>query len=129
MDHKLRRKLVDLARIKGAKISFQALSDEFHLGLDMKTKKDRLMMSRLLAEISTYEHNEGRPLLGAITETKGKKGRHTDEFYKLCEELGMGAWEELKENPQFLIDQRNACYDYWREDENYKEHRYIYDYI
>ena len=53
MDHKMRRKLVELARIKGAKISYQALSDEFHLHLNMKTKKDRLVIARILEEIST----------------------------------------------------------------------------
>lgn len=125
MDHKMRRKLVELARIKGAKISYQALSDEFHLHLNMKTKKDRLVIARILEEISTKEYEKGRPLLSALVLPKGKTGKQADEFYKFCETLGLGSWEDLKSNPDFEHSLRQACYEFWRNDQNYKSYKYM----
>jgi hypothetical protein len=127
MDHTIRRKLVDLARINGAKISYQALSDEFQLYLDMKKKKDRAFISRVLAEISQYEKENGRPLLGALVLLKGRSGKQMDDFYKACEELGLGSWEELKADPEFEAGLRKECYKFWRDNENYKAYKYVYD--
>ena len=127
MDHAIRRKLVDLARINGAKISYQALSDEFQLYLDMKKKQDRAFIGRVLSEISSYEYKNDRPLLSALVLLKGRSGKQMDEFYKLCEELGMGSWETLKADPDFESSQRKACYKFWKDNQNYKEYRYVYD--
>ena len=124
MDHKIRRKLVDLARIKEAKISYQALSDEFQLRLDMKAKRDRVLLGGMLEEISAYEYSIGRPLLSALVTPKGKKGKQQDEFYKMCENLGMGNWEDLRDNPEFANEQRMKCYAFWRDDVNYKSFQY-----
>ncbi|MEL6594137.1 MAG: hypothetical protein AAFQ68_28800, partial [Bacteroidota bacterium] len=66
MDHAIRRKLVDLARIRGAKISYQALSDEFQMNLDMKKKKDRTFIAKVLSDISIFEHKNSRPLLSSL---------------------------------------------------------------
>ncbi|MEZ4774522.1 MAG: hypothetical protein R3D00_15160 [Bacteroidia bacterium] len=125
MDHKLRRKLIDLARINGAKISYQALSDEFQLQLDMKTKGDRMLFSRILEEISEQEYERGRPILSSLVLPKGKIGKQTDEYYKFCETLGLGNWEELKADPSFEEVQRKACYEFWRNDTNYKSYKYL----
>ncbi|MEZ4826606.1 MAG: hypothetical protein R3C61_09985 [Bacteroidia bacterium] len=125
MDHKLRRKLIDLARINGAKISYQALSDEFQMQLDMKAKGDRLVFSHILEEISIQEYESGRPILSSLVLPKGKTGRQTDEFYKFCEKLGLGSWEQLKASPEFEQTQRQACYDFWRNDQNYKSYKYL----
>lgn len=127
MDHTIRRKLVELARIKGAKISYQALSDEFQMYLDMKKKGDRAFLSNVLEEISGYELQNDRPILGSLVLVKGRAGKQTDDFYKGCERLGLGAWEELKADPEFEAGLRNACYSFWRDDQNYKEFKYIYD--
>lgn len=122
MDYKIRRKLVNLARIKGAKISYQALSDEFQLRLDMKTKRDRVLLGTMLEEISQYEYETGRPLLSSLVTPKGKQGKQQDEFYKMCESLGLGKWEELRDNPDFANEQRSKCYSFWRDDTNYKSY-------
>lgn len=127
MDHKMRRKLVSLARIKGAKISYQALSDEFQLRLDMKTKRDRVLIGTMLEEISLHEHQTGRPLLSALVLPKGKRNKQQDEFYKMCETLGYGSWEALRENPDFVSELCNKCYDFWRNDENYKSFQHVYN--
>ena len=127
MDHKIRRKLVNLARIKGAKISYQALSDEFQLRLDMKTKHDRVLLGSMLEEISMHEYETGRPLLSALVTPKGKQGKQQDEFYKMCEKLGLGKWEELREDPDFANEQRMRCYDYWRDDRNYKSFQHLHE--
>lgn len=127
MDHSIRRKLVELARIKGAKVSYQALSDEFQMHLDMKKKKDRVFLSNVLEEISAYELQNKRPPLGSLVLLKGRPGKQTDDFYKGCERLGLGDWEEMKANPEFEKGLRYECYTFWRDDNNYKEYKYIYD--
>ncbi|MFK7925016.1 MAG: hypothetical protein AB8H47_23870 [Bacteroidia bacterium] len=127
MDHAIRRKLVDLARIRGAKISYQALSDEFQLNLDMKKKKDRSFMAKVLSDISEYEFKNSRPLLSSLVLLKGRTGKQMDDFYKFCEELGMGGWEDLKANPEFEAGQRITCHQFWKETQNYKNYRFVYD--
>lgn len=65
------------------------------------------------------EHEEGRPLLSSLVQTKNKG--QGDEFYKLCEELGMGNWRDLKNDPEFLTEQRNLCYEFWSDESNYEK--------
>jgi hypothetical protein len=73
-----------------------------------------------LYDISIEEHENGRPLLSALVKTKTNKGQG-DEFFKLCEELGMGEWRILKNDPEFINDQRQLCYDFWTNEENYQK--------
>ena len=124
MDRKIRRKLIELARIKGAKISYQALSDEFQLFLDMKKKSDRVSISSILAEITEHEHEQKRPLLGSLVLLKGRSGKQMDDFYKLCERLGMGKWDSLKEDPEFEGNLRKSCHEFWKDNQNFKEYNY-----
>lgn len=129
MDHAIRRKLVDLARIRGAKISYQALSDEFQMNLDMKKKKDRTFIAKVLSDISIFEHKNSRPLLSSLVLLKGRSGKQMDEFYKLCEELGMGDWEALKADAEFESTHRQSCHQFWKENNNYKEYRFAHDFV
>ena len=84
-------------------------------------------MVKVLSEISEYEFKQSRPLLSSLVLLKGRTGKQMDEFYKLCEELGMGGWEDLKSNPDFESEQRKSCHLFWKENQNYKEYRFIYD--
>lgn len=63
-------------------------------GLDMSRADHRAQMSTILAEISTYEHENGRPLLSVVVIHTAGDG--TDEsdgpgigFYTLAKELGV----------------------------------------
>lgn len=57
-------------------------------GLDMGNPAHRNEMARLLGEISTYEHQQGRPLLSAVVVHRA--GRTPGQgFFKLARELGL----------------------------------------
>ncbi len=43
-----------------------------------------------------------------------------DGFYKLAEALGFGSWKKLKNDIIFEIGQINACFDFWKDELNYK---------
>lgn len=45
-----------------------------------------------------------------------------DGFYKLCEELGFGNWKKLKSDIAFEYGQMNACFDFWKDESNYKKY-------
>ena len=94
MNYRLREYLIDLCA-KGKTISYQILSNECKLGLDMSSPGDRAKIAGLLGEISTYEHSFGRPLLTAIVVTK-KTQSEGDGFFKLGENLGFGPWQTLR---------------------------------
>jgi hypothetical protein len=62
MNNKVRTYLIDLAS-KEKIITYQKLSDDCRLGLDMQASQyDRSEIGKILDEISIFEHNLARPL-------------------------------------------------------------------
>ncbi|WP_380283747.1 hypothetical protein [Hymenobacter rubripertinctus] len=88
------------------------------MNLDISHEKSRL--NEILIEISEHEHEAGRPVLSCLVKVKGSKGQG-DNFYKMCERLGMGEWRTLKQQEDFLIDMRQKCRDFWQDDENFQK--------
>lgn len=122
MNQLVRGHLIDLAR-KGKTITYQELSDQCKLGLVMRDSEyARAEIGRILGEISAFEHNNQRPLLSSLVISKGDNYQG-DGFYKLCEELGYGGWKKLKADISFEIGQMNSCYDFWKDDIKYLEHK------
>ena len=78
----------------------------------------RAEIGRILGEVSSSEHSNCRPLLSSLVISKGDNYQG-DGFYKLCEDLGFGNWKKLKSDISFEIGQMNACFDFWKNDENY----------
>lgn len=123
MNYRVREFLIDLAS-KGKFIYYQPLSDSCGLGLDMQASEwDRAEIGRILGEVSTYEHENGRPLISAIVLSKGSL-YEGDGFYKLAEKLGFGPWKYLRDE-NFAIEQMNACYEFWKNNDNYTNFRNI----
>ncbi len=123
MNYRVREYLIDLAS-KGKIIYYQQLSDACNLGLDMQASEwDRAEIGRILGEVSTYEHENGRPLISAIVLSKGSL-YEGDGFFKLAEELGFGSWKTLRDSG-FDMQQINACFDYWKNKDNYTNYRNI----
>jgi len=121
MNRDIRNKLIECARLK-CTISYSTLNDQLQLGYDFIIEHHRKLIGEDLGEISTYEHAKDRPLLSALVVRKGS-GYEGDGFYKLCEKLGYGSWETLKRSKKFDEDRQNECFEYWRNDENYKKHK------
>ncbi|HOI29517.1 MAG TPA: hypothetical protein PLZ15_07110 [Melioribacteraceae bacterium] len=123
MNYRVREYLIDLAA-KEKIIYYQQLSDACGLGLDMQASEwDRAEIGRILGEVSIYEHENGRPLISAIVLSKGSL-YEGDGFYKLGEELGFGPWKYLRDG-DFAIKQMKACYEFWKNKENYSKYRNI----
>ncbi len=123
MNSIVREYLVELAANKKT-ITYQILSDNCHLGLDMSASAfDRAEIGRILGKISTYEHENGRPLISAIVITKGS-GYEGDGFYKLAQELGFGPWKSLRDNA-FDVMQINECFSFWSNPENYSNFKQL----
>ncbi len=93
-------------------VTYQNLSTVTNLGLDMSLSKDRNTIGELLCSISRQEHKEGRPILSALVITANDKNQG-DGFYKLCEELEYGNWQELKQDDDFSKKLMNECYEFY----------------
>ena len=93
-------------------VTYQNLSTVANLGLDMSLSKDRNTIGELLCNISRQEHKDGRPILSALVSTANKKSQG-DGFYKLCEELGYGEWQQLKQNEKFSKGRIDECYEFY----------------
>ncbi|TRX49195.1 hypothetical protein FNH22_27510 [Fulvivirga sp. M361] len=85
----------------------------------MDIKHEKQLLGEILDEISEEEHEENRPLLSALIQDK--KAGQGDRFFKLCEQLGMGDWKELKKNEPFREEHIKKCREFWKEDTNYKK--------
>lgn len=121
MNYRVREHLIDLAAQRQT-IGYQKLSDACHLGLDMQASQyDRTEIGKILGEISTFEHNIGRPLISAIVVHQGT-GYEGDGFFKLAQELGFGPWRTLRAS-DFDVRQINQCFDFWSNLENYNNYK------
>lgn len=93
-------------------VTYQKLSIFTNLGLDMSLSKDRNTLGELLCSISRQEYKEGRPILSALVVTANDKNQG-DGFFKLCEELGYGEWQKLKQNENFAKERIIECYTFY----------------
>lgn len=122
MNETVRKHLIEIAR-KGKTITYQELSDQCKLRLIMRESEfARAEIGRILGEISAFEYNNSRPLISSLVISKGDNYQG-DGFYKLCEELGFGNWKKLKNDISFEIGQMNACYEFWKDDNNYLKYK------
>lgn len=123
MNTDVRKYLIkEVASRKGATIGYQVLCDQCQLGLNMQASEfDRAEIGRILGEISTFEHENERPLLSSLVVNKST-GYEGDGFYKLCEELGFGAWQKLRNTKKFDQEQKDRCWDFWGNESNRKKY-------
>jgi len=85
-------------------------------GLDMSFECDRAEIGRLLGEISTYEHEHGRPLLSAVAVYKPDEQREESlgpgpGFFTLVRELGLMPLGE--EEQDFWVRELRHVHDHW----------------
>jgi len=117
---RIRTYLIRYARQQTGTVSYLTLVQEAELGLNLDISHEKSRLNEMLAEISTDEYEEGRPPLSCLVKVQGSKGQG-DNFYKLCEKMGMGEWRSLKQNEDFLKNLIKDCRDFWRDDENFQQ--------
>jgi hypothetical protein len=121
MTNRLRHYLIRYARQQAGSVSYLTLLQESELGLNMDISHEKARLNEMLAEISTEEHEAGRPLLSCLVRVQGSKGQG-DNFYKLCERLGYGEWRSLKQDESFLKNLIKECRTFWLEEANYVQY-------
>ena len=128
-ESKVRSYLIELARDKrNQTISYQKLSEECHLKLEMSNPNHREKMEEILDSVSTYEHNaNARPLLSALVvlaNPRGESLNHGDGFYKLAAELRKSNWNTLKKD-LFGIEEIKNCIDFWNNEIKYQQFKEV----
>jgi hypothetical protein len=120
MTSRIRTYLIRFARNQSGTVSYLTLVQEAELGLNLEISHEKSRLNEMLAEISQTEHAEGRPPLSSLVKVQGSKGQG-DNFYKLCEKMGMGEWRSLKQDENFLKNLIKESHAYWRDDANYQQ--------
>ncbi|HEX8349745.1 MAG TPA: hypothetical protein VF598_07275 [Hymenobacter sp.] len=115
---RLRSHLIRFSRNQVGTTSYLNLVQEAELGFNLDISHEKARLNELLAELSEAEYRAGRPLLSCLVKVEGSKGQG-DNFYKLCERLGLGEWRVLKHDPIFLKSMRAECRAFWQDEENY----------
>jgi hypothetical protein len=122
MNTKVRSFLLERAReTNNETVCYQKLCNACELGLDMSRVEHREEIGRILGEISSYEYNNGRPLLSALVIRAGDN-YEGDGFFKLAEKLGFGNWRKLSKS-YFDKEQMRKCVDFWSDDSNYLKYK------
>jgi len=80
------------------------------LNLDMGNPHHRQEIGRILGEISTEEHNNGRPLLSAVV-VHQENQRPGQGFFNLARELGIQGSDEDDET--FYTNELNRVFNEW----------------
>lgn len=119
MTGRVRSHLIRFSRTQVGTTSYLNLVQEAELGLNLDISHEKARLNEILAEISTHEHEAGRPLLSCLVKVEGSKGQG-DAFYKLCERLGLGEWRTLKQQENFLKDMRRECRAFWQDNKNFE---------
>lgn len=117
---RIRMYLIRYFRLQTGTVSYLTLVQEAELGLNLDISHEKSRLNELLAEISVAEHEAGRPPLSCLVKVKGSKGQG-DNFFKLCEKMGMGEWRSLKQDENFLKELIDRCRAFWRDEANYQD--------
>lgn len=123
-ERKVRSFLIEFIRKTGTEtpyIHYQELCTSCGLKLDMRNNPhDRLIIGEILGNISAYEYSNGRPLLSSVVVSKSFE--QGDGFYKLCEELCIGKWRQLKKSrADFAMTKE--CSTFWQNNINYNKYK------
>jgi hypothetical protein len=119
MNKTVRNYLIELARKKTNQVvTYQKLCDDCNLKLDMENQYHRKVIGEILGDISTFEHQNERPLISSLVLRKGDD-YEGDGFYKLAERLGFGNWKKLKKEGVFEIFQMKESINKWTDESFY----------
>ena len=124
---RIRKHLILFARQQVGTTSYLNLVQEADLGFNLDNPHEKKRLKEALAEISEVEYAAGRPILSCLVTVTGHKGQG-DTFYKLCEQLGLGEWRDLRRQEGFLKDLRTECRGYWQSEVNFQEHSQLNEY-
>lgn len=117
---RIRSYLIRYARQQPGTVSYLTLVQEAELGFNLDISHEKSRLNEMLAEITLAEQAAGRPLLSSLVKVQGSKGQG-DNFYKLCEKIGLGEWRTLKGEEDFLKNLIRDCRTFWLDEQNYRQ--------
>jgi hypothetical protein len=83
-------------------------------GLNMSRDEDRGRLGYILGDISTYEHEHGRPMLSVVT-VFSNEGYPSEGFFKLARELGRYRGKNQMDELEFFAKELKAAHTYWKD--------------
>lgn len=84
------------------------------VGLSMEREQDRDEIARLLGEIATHEHSQGRPMLTALIVHRGNDNNPGEGFFSIAQELGLfNGRRDPMARLTFWANQVTAIHNYW----------------
>jgi len=81
-------------------------------GLDMESQADRNKLGEILGDISTSEHEHGRPMLSSLVVLSGI-GYPGEGYFKLARHLGLHQGKGEFEDLDFFVQEAKRVYGYW----------------
>ncbi len=112
MNEIINARLIEIAKRKSF-ITYQQLSNQCHLNLDMADIVQRQQLAHLLEEITTNEFNSGRPLLSVVVFSQNDN-RPGNGFFEISGRLGVyTGGNNTNQQDIYFINELNKCYDYW----------------
>jgi len=117
---RIRTYLIRYSRQQTGTVSYLTLVQEAELGLNLEISHEKSRLNEMLAEISMTEFEAGRPFLSCLVKVQGSKGQG-DNFYKLCEKMGLGEWRNLKQDEEFLKGLIRDCRAFWHNETNFQK--------
>lgn len=111
MNEHIRNYLLEKAH-RGQMVWFEDLVADCGLPLDLSQPSHRSHLVDQLNAVARHEHQQGRPLLAAITKHKNQDGPGP-AFYHLAEELGYGPARQLEEE-EFVLREVQRVHEYWK---------------
>ena len=104
----LRETLIDMARRRDV-IFYRPVADLLGIVTDRLDHCSELFDA--LDEVSTYEHEHGRPLLSVVVVHKEGDRQPGDGFFKMAKRNGVQQPDE--DNETFFVAELNRAHDYW----------------
>ncbi len=116
MNTRVRKMLIESARQNKPLVYSEVMRK---IGLDHSEKDDRNKFSKILEDISRFEHSRQRPLLSAQIVYMGT-GEIGKKFYWLASELKYGTQKEL-EARVFEGEMMVICHNFWIDENKFKD--------
>lgn len=109
MNQVVHNRLVRLARARRT-ASFREIASL--AGTDARSRSSQIRTSKILSEISVYEHSHSRPMLSALVLDR-EGGSPGPEFYALARTLGRYSGESEGSDRKFLASEIKSVWDHW----------------
>lgn len=113
MNELVRDYLIQAARSRNL-VTYSRVNEDCHLRLDFDLQTDRNEIGHILGEISTFEHQNGRPLLSAIVIHESNDNEPGAGFYELSAQLYQRDVRVLRRELFWALEV-DKCFVYWRQ--------------